>query len=507
MKILLVSPEFPDTFWSFRHALKFIRKDVAFPPLGLLTVAAMLPHSWEKRLVDLNLGGLQEDELHWADLVMLSAMTVQRDSAQQVIDRCRMAGVPVVAGGPLFTTEPERFPQVDHLVLNEAELTLPGFLNDWANGRAQRVYSSSGFADLRETPVPLWELAELKRYGSMPIQYSRGCPYHCDFCSVTALLGHRPRLKAAHQVLAELEALYAQGWRSSVFFVDDNFIGNTRNLKTELLPALIDWQKTRRKLPFFTEASVNLADDPDLVEMMVAAGFHQVFIGIETPHEASLEEISKQQNRNRDLLDDVKRLQRAGLEVQAGFIVGFDSDPPSIFQRQIEFIKHSGIVTAMVGLLQAPPGTRLHERLGREGRLVGDSGGNNVSATTNFVPAMGLARLQEGYAEILCSIYAPQQFYARLRTFLREYRLPAYRVGLDFQQRMAFFRSVYHLGIRGRERFHYWGTLFWTICTRPRLVPLAITLAIYGYHFRKVCEQLEPSGAPSPEAGAGSFLP
>ncbi len=498
MKTLLLSPEFPDTFWSFSHALKFIRKSAAYPPLGLLTIAAMLPRDWEKRLVDLNIRRLEEEDLRWADLVMLSAMVVQRDSAQRVIDRCRAAGVPVAAGGPLFTTEPRRFAEVDHLVLNEAELTLPEFLADWANGRAKRVYTSRAFADLRETPVPLWELAELKRYAAMSIQYSRGCPYQCEFCSVTALLGHRPRVKSADQVLAELDALYAKGWRASVFFVDDNFIGNTRRLKDELLPALIHWQERRRRLPFFTEASINLADDPELMGMMVAAGFEMVFLGIETPHEASLQETRKQQNRQRDLLGDIRRLQRAGLEVQGGFIVGFDSDPPGIFQRQIDFIQDSGIVTAMVGLLQAPAGTRLHERLSREGRLVGDSSGNNVSATTNFVPAMGHERLQAGYREILRNIYAPRHFYRRLRTFLREYRLPAFRAKLDLQHRMAFFRAVYHLGIRGRERLPYWKTVLWTLCTRPRLLPVAVTLAIYGHHFRRICDQLESADPLSP---------
>lgn len=495
MKILLIFPEFPDTFWSFRHALKFVRRSAAYPPLGLLTVAAFLPPAWEKRLVDLNIRSLTDEDLRWADLAFLSAMGVQRSPARRVIERCRQAGLPVVAGGPLFTAEPEAFPDVDHLVLNEAELTLPGFLDDLAHGRPKRVYASSEFADIRATPVPLWGLAELHQYVAMAVQYSRGCPYHCEFCNVTALLGHRPRVKSAEQVLAELDALYIRGWRASVFFVDDNFIGNTRHLKAELLPRLIDWQRSRRRLPFFTEASINLADDPELVGMMVEAGFESVFVGIETPHEASLQETCKQQNRGRDLLGDVKRLQRAGLQVQGGFIVGFDSDPPGIFQRQIEFIQGSGIVTAMVGLLQAPPGTKLHERLGREGRLVGDSGGDNVAATTNVVPAMGLERLLSGYQEVLQSLYAPKNYYRRLRTFLREYRLPPLRAKLPFQHRMAFFRALYHLGIVGKERFHYWRTVVWTLCTRPRSLPLAITLAIYGYHFRKICEREASSGS------------
>lgn len=496
MNILLIFPEFPDTFWSFRHALKFVRRSAAYPPLGLLTVAALLPAAWEKRLVDLNVRRLTDEDLGWADLAFVSAMGVQRPAARRAIDRCREAAVPVVAGGPLFTAEPEAFPEVDHLVLNEAELTLPPFLEDLAQGRPKRVYASKAFADVRTTPVPLWGLADLDRYASMSVQYSRGCPYHCEFCNVTALLGHRARVKSPEQILAELDALYARGWRASVFFVDDNFIGNARHLKAELLPRLIAWQRSRR-LPFFTEASINLADDPELVSMMVEAGFESVFVGIETPHEGSLEETCKQQNRGRDLLADVKRLQRAGLEVQGGFIVGFDSDPPGIFQRQIEFIERSGIVTAMVGLLQAPPGTRLHERLRREGRLVGDSGGDNVAATTNIVPAMGLERLVAGYREVLRTLYAPRQYYRRLRTFLREYRLPPLRPKLPFQHRLAFFRAAYHLGIAGRERFQYWRTLVWTLCTRPRSLPLAVTLAIYGHHFRKICER---------EAGEGPGL-
>jgi len=489
MNVLLISPEFPDTFWSFTHALKFVRRSAAYPPLGLLTVAALLPQAWSKRLVDLNIRGLTGEDLRWADLAFVTAMGVQRHPVRRVIDRCHQQGLPVVAGGPLFTAEPEAFADVEHLVLHEAELTLPLFLDDLAEGRPQRVYASSDFADIRATPIPLWELADLDRYAAMSVQYSRGCPFHCEFCSVTALLGHRPRVKSADQVIAELDALYARGWRASVFFVDDNFIGNTRHLKGELLPRLIGWQESRRRLPFFTEASINLADDRELVEMMVAAGFESVFVGIETPNEAGLQETRKQQNRDRDLLGDVKRLQRAGLEVQGGFIVGFDSDPPGIFQRQIEFIQKSGIVTAMVGLLQASPGTRLHERLGREGRLVGESGGDNVAATTNVVPAMGLERLLEGYQEILRSIYAPQQYYRRLRTFLREYRLPPLRAKLPLQHRLAFFRAAYHLGVVGRERFQYWRTLVWTLCTRPRSLPLAITLAIYGHHFRKICER------------------
>ncbi|MFH1184834.1 MAG: DUF4070 domain-containing protein [Chloroflexota bacterium] len=486
MKILLVYPEFPDTFWSFKHALKFVRKKAGAPPLGLLTVAAMLPHAWDKRLIDLNVTHLGDDDIDWADYVFVSAMIVQRDSARAVIDRCTQRGVRVVAGGPLFTMEHEKFPAVDHFVLNEAEITLAPFLRDLEQGRAQRVYASTVHPDIHETPVPLWSLANLKHYDTVSIQFSRGCPFNCDFCNVTALLGHLPRTKTAAQILAELDSLYAMGWRKSIFFVDDNFIGNKKHIKAEVLPALIDWRKGKTGMPFSTEASINLADDPVLLRLMVEAGFDTVFVGIETPSEDGLAECNKNQNQGRDLVESVKRLQRAGLQVQGGFIVGFDSDSPSIFQQQIDFIQKSGIVTAMVGLLQAPLGTRLYERMRREGRLVNEFSGDNVDGSTNIIPKMGLDSLREGYGRILSHIYAPEFYYERVVTFLREYRPPKIRLQMEPQYILALWRSIYELGIRGAERVQYWRLFFWTLFRRPRLFPVAITLAIYGFHFRQV---------------------
>ncbi len=489
MKVLLVYPEFPDTFWSFRHAIKFIRKKAVLPPLGLLTVGAMLPEEWSKRLVDINVTTLTETDLAWADCVFISAMVVQRESARQIIARCKQTGVKVVAGGPLFTSEYQEFEDVDHFILNEAELTLPPFLADLKKGCARRVYKTSEFCDIRETPGPMWELLDVKRYASMSIQFSRGCPFNCEFCNVTALFGHRPRLKTAQQIIAELNGLYDLGWRGEIFFVDDNFIGNKRYLKSQLLPALIEWRNDKKGVPFYTEASVNLADDQVLIEMMVAAGFNAVFIGIETIDEHSLAECSKTQNKNRDLVQDVKRLQQAGLQVQGGFIVGFDSDTPSIFQRQIDFIQKSGIVTAMVGLLQAPPGTRLYERLKKEGRLLGRLSGDNVDGTTNIIPSMGLHALRDGYRSIMRHIYSDKYYYQRVKTFLREYEAPKIRLPLDFQRFLAFFRSNIRLGVFGKERFQYWRLLLWTLFRRPELLPLAVTLAIHGHHFRKICEQ------------------
>ena len=486
MNILMVYPEFPDTFWSFKHALRFIRKKAVAPPLGLLTVAAMLPTGWKKRLVDLNVSGLTQKDLAWADFVFVSGMVVQRDAARAVIARCKKAGKKVVAGGPLFTIEHEQFPEVDHFVLNEAELTLPPFLADLAYGRPQRMYTTSEYPEITQTPAPLWEIANLKNYDLISIQFSRGCPFSCDFCNITSLLGHRPRLKSAAQIIAELDGLYAIGWRKSVFFVDDNFIGNKKALKTEVLPALIEWRKGKTGMSFSTEVSINLADDVELTRLMTQAGFDTIFVGIESPNQDSLVECSKKQNKGRDLVASVKKLQHAGLQVQGGFIVGFDSDPLSIFQQQIDFIQKSGIVTAMVGLLQAPPGTRLYERLKGEGRLLNEMSGDNADGSTNIIPRMGLETLREGYRKLVDQIYAPNFYYARVMTFLREYQPPKVRMHLELQYVLALWRSIYQLGIRGAERAQYWKLFFWTLFRRPRLFPLAITLAIYGFHFRQV---------------------
>lgn len=487
MNVLLIYPKFPDTFWSFKYALKFVHRKVANSPLGLLTVAAMLPDDYQVRLVDVNVGDLTEEALSWADMAFIGGMTLQRDSARKIIARCKAAGLRTVAGGPLFTSEHDQFEDVDHFVLNEAELTLPPFLADLAKGCARHVYETTEYCDIRTTPTPRWDLIDIKNYASMDIQFSRGCPFNCEFCNVTALFGHRVRFKTADQIISELDRLYDMGWRGQVFFVDDNFIGNKAYLKSHLLPTLIQWQKHRKQIPFNTEASVNLADDPVLMEMMVKAGFDSVFIGIETPDEEGLTECNKQQNRNRDLIESVKLIQHAGLQVQGGFIVGFDSDTPSIFQRQIDFIQQSGIVTAMVGLLNAPPGTGLFERMKKEDRLTGLISGDNVDGTTNILPKMGLDALREGYSDMLRHIYSPKHYYQRVMTFLREYKRPEISTPLDFQRLLAVLRATVRLGILGRERFQYWKIVFWTLFRRPKMLPVTITLAIYGYHFRKIC--------------------
>jgi radical SAM superfamily enzyme YgiQ (UPF0313 family) len=486
----MVYPEFPDTFWSFKHALSFIRKKASFPPLGLLTVAAMLPKSWEKRLVDMNVKRLSARDLEWADYVFVSAMVAQRDSTIEVVRRCHGLGVKVVAGGPLFTAEYESFPEIHHFVLGEAEGLMARFAADLESGRAERIYQAEGFPELTLTPVPLWELADLNQYSSMCIQYSRGCPFDCEFCNITALLGHRPRTKSVEQIIAELDSLHALGWQRGVFFVDDNFIGNKAKLKKEVLPALIAWRQGKKGFEFQTEVSINLADDPELMDLMARAGFAKVFVGIETPDEASLAECNKIQNKGRDLVAAVKTLQRAGMEVQGGFIVGFDSDTPSIFQRQIDFIQRSGIVTAMVGLLQAPYGTRLYERVRDEGRLVGDFTGNNTDNTMNFTPMMDPTILHQGYEKLVSTIYSPREYYQRVRTFLREYHLPpSVSPVLGREYILAFFRSILRIGVLDKSRIEYWKLLTWTLFRKPKLFAMAVTLAIYGFHFQRICDK------------------
>jgi radical SAM superfamily enzyme YgiQ (UPF0313 family) len=490
MNVLLVYPMYPDTFWSFKHALKFVSKKASFPPLGLLTVASMFPKEWNKKLIDMNAAKLRDEDILWADFVFISAMSVQSESAMIVIERCNKLNTKIVAGGPLFTASPEYYDAVDHLILNEAEITFREFLNDLSAGKPKHLYTTEEWADITETPLPSWDVLAIGHYTSMNLQYSRGCPYDCDFCDITVLYGKRPRTKTREQVIAELDGLYNTGWRGPVFFVDDNFIGNKAKLKKEILPAIADWMEKNGN-PFYlnTEASINLADDEQLMSLMVRAGFEAVFIGIESPNEDSLVECNKTQNRNRDLISSIKKIQQAGLEVQGGFIVGFDNDPPAIFEKLTSFIQESGIVTAMVGLLNAPRGTKLQKKLEGEGRMLKDFTGNNTDFSINFIPRMDVKALLEGYQKILNKIYSPKYFYERVMLFLKEFEPGKKKVfHLNPNYILALFRSIVKLGIIGKERVYYWKLFFWSLFRKPQLFSLAILFTIYGFHFRKISE-------------------
>jgi radical SAM superfamily enzyme YgiQ (UPF0313 family) len=492
MNILLVYPRYPDTFWSFKHALKFVSKQASFPPLGLLTVASLLPADYNKKLIDMNVTELKDKDILWADYVYISAMSVQSQSADELIDRCKRLNAKVVGGGPHFTSNFKKYDNVDYLVLKEAEITLPQFINDLNEGNPKHIYNTDQWSDITATPLPLWNLISLKNYSSMNIQYSRGCPYDCDFCDITVLYGRKPRTKTVYQVMAELDALYFTGWKGPVFFVDDNFIGNKVKLKKEILPAIVEWNNKRNN-PFYfnTEVSINLADDEKLMQLMVKAGFEAVFIGIETPNEESLIECNKSQNRNRDLIESVKIIQNAGLEVQGGFIVGFDNDPPSIFENLTEFIQESGIVTAMVGLLNAPEGTKLQKRLEAEGRMLKSFSGNNTDFSTNFTPIMSIEKLLTGYKQVLDKIYSPKYYYERVMNFMKDYEPKKKKVfHLNPNYILALFRSIFRLGVIGEERIYYWKLFFWSLFRKPQLFSLAILFTIYGFHFRKVSSEI-----------------
>jgi len=496
MNVLLVYPAHPDTFWSFKHVLPFVAKKAVFPPLGLLTVAAMLPEAWEKRLVDANVGPLRDADLDWADMVMVGAMLVQAASTQEIIARAKAAGKRIVAGGPAFNTHRERFPEVDHFILGEVETILPDFVQDLQNGSARGVYQATERPKLAATPIPLWSLLNFKDYVSLSVQYSRGCPFDCEFCGIVAMNGRHPRVKSPEQMLAEMQSLHDAGWRGTVFIVDDNFIGNMAHVK-EFLPKLAAWQK-ERGYPYklMTEASINLAKDPTLMHMMSAANFHKVFIGIETPSVESLKECGKTQNVTTDFTSAVRTIHQHGMQVMGGFIVGFDHDTPSIFEQQYRFIQTIGVVTAMVGVLNALPQTRLWCRLQAEGRLLGTMSGENTDASLNFTPNMGRETLLEGYKRLIWSLYSPKEYYRRINTFLAAY-IPTASGKVIPAELLALARSMWSIGVVSRARFSYWKLIFKTLLTKRKSFPVAVELAILGLHFERVAQRVRANCAAS----------
>ncbi|HVT72836.1 MAG TPA: B12-binding domain-containing radical SAM protein [Lacunisphaera sp.] len=490
MNLLLVSPKTPDTFWSFQHVLKFVAKKAAFPPLGLLTVAALLPRHWRLKVVDLNVTRLEDADILAADYVLLSAMIVHRKSVHEIARRCAALGRKIIAGGPLFTTGHEAFPEIPHFVLGEAEEIIPRLVADLERGQVQPFYHAPGFPPLALAPVPRYDLVDLRQYVTMAAQFSRGCPFDCEFCDIIVMNGRVPRTKSPERFIAELEELRRLGWRDMVFVVDDNFIGNKVRTRA-LLHAMIDWRRrTRAEMGFLTEASINLADDAELRALMVEAGFRKVFVGLETPSAASLDECRKLQNTGRDLVAAVRSIQSAGLEVMGGFIVGFDSDTGDIFKQQFEFIQRSGVATAMVGLLTALPKTRLYQRLQREGRLLAETTGNNTAAVLNFRPKLNREFLESGYRELMRRLYEPRNYYRRIRVFLQHHRPETTWLRLSRADLGAFLRSFWLLGVRHRGRLAYWRFFLGTLVRRPRQFRLAIELAIIGHHFRRVAATL-----------------
>lgn len=492
LNVLLISPQTPTTFWSLKHAVRFVSRRAAFPPLGLLTVAAMLPRAWNLRLVDMDVSRLRDADLRWADYVMIGAMIVHKQSIdEEIIPRCQQMGRTMIGGGPFFTTSHDEYVGIVHCVCGECEDIVDELVHDMESGTLGDLYESSqGFPDVSRTPVPRWDLVNLRHYATLSIQFSRGCPFDCEFCDIVIMNGRKPRMKAPPQMIAELDALHNGGWKGTVFFVDDNFIGNKRLVK-QFLRELVEWRRQRRpQMDFITEASVNLADDIELMDLMVQAGFHRVFVGIETPAAESLREAQKFQNTHGDLVEKVQAIQRNGMEVMGGFIVGFDHDPHEIFELQFDFIQKTGIAAAMVGLLTALPKTQLYHRLLGEGRLDAKSTGNNTEAVLNFIPKLDREYLLNGYKWLMWKLYEPNTYYRRVLTFLKEYRPHGPRLKLTTGDLRAFVRSLWVMGVVHHGRAAFWRYLAIVLLRHPRKLPPAIALAIHGFHYRMVAKQL-----------------
>ena len=503
MKILLVYPAFPPSFWGHTYALELLGKRGTMPPLGLLTIAAMFPPSYSVRLVDLNIEVLTDDDLLWADYVGISSMIVQKNSREQIVRRCNEAGVPVFVGGPEPTVFYDEIEGVDHFVLGEVEQTFSAFISDLESGTARRMYPAPAEEDMppaSTVPIPRFDLTHMDAYQSMPVQFSRGCPFRCDFCDIWKLYGNLPRTKNTEQVLAELTRLYDVGWRGQVFFVDDNFIGNWKKA-LDVLRAIEVWQKEHGfPFDFYTEASVNLALHDELVSAMVAAGFTMVFIGLETPNPEALQLMNKKHNVKKDdpdfLLHAVEKLQRAGLEVTCGLIAGVDGDDETSFDRIIAFVRESRIASAMYGILTVIKGTDLYEKMRLSGRLLQESSGSNTDTTLNYVPHIDPVRIAKEYQRVLSTIYDEtlSNYFERCHGLLKRLKVVKHTKALLWkikrEELRAGWRSFRKLCFSRTTGPAYRWFLLKTLLMHPAKLPLAMRLAVKGYdherHTREV---------------------
>jgi len=420
-KILMVYPKIPSTFWSLDSILPYFKKKALLPPLGLLHIAAMLPDNYEVKLIDMNAKELRVEDILEADLVFVSAMSIQQESFEKVVKLCNDNNKTVVGGGPHMWSWQKWLKGVDHIIINEAELLLPEFLKDYAQGKAKAMYQSDIKPDITKVPPPRLDLINVNDYVSMPLQFSRGCPFNCEFCDIIEMFGRKVRTKEIEQFITELEGVRDSGFYGSIFVVDDNFVGNKSKTKA-LLTRLIAWQE-ENSYPFslYTEASMNLAQDDELMDMMIKAGFNMVFIGIESPDPDTLTATQKNQNVREDLLESIKKIQSKGIMIMGGFIIGFDNDTEKVFDLQINFIMEAGIPIAMVGLLAAMPNTQLWRRLEREKRIIGDGHhtGNNVDICVNFIPKIPEKKLVEGYKRVISTLYTPKNWYGRFLNLLK----------------------------------------------------------------------------------------
>jgi radical SAM superfamily enzyme YgiQ (UPF0313 family) len=491
MNTLLLYPEFTDSIWSMRFALKAIGKKSLLPPLSLITVASMLPKDWNFKLVDVNLSNLEDEDIKWADMVFISAMNVQYESVNNLINKVKSFGKMIVAGGPLFIHEYMNFPAVDVFVLNEAEITIKPFLDDLSKGNLKKIYSSNEFADMHSSPIPRWDLVSKRNYTFGIIQYSRGCPFLCDFCDVTTLYGRKPRTKTPEQIITELDLLITDSSFDLILFADDNFISNKKKLKEELLPKMIEWRKKNKFAPgFATQISINIAEDDKLITLMLEAGFRYILIGIESPSKQTLEECSKNQNTNRDLFEDIHYLHQRGFIINGSFILGFDSDTSEVFQDMIDFINKSSIVITTVNLLKAPPGTELYDRMKLENRLLEKF--SFEENKTNIVPKMDKEVLEKGFLNVIDNIFPSKHAINRIKEFYKFYKPPNVETPITRKIEKEFvvilLKTFFTLGILWEDRKYFWKLILWTLVNKPKRIDQSLNFLFFLYqyhHLRK----------------------
>jgi len=502
LKVLMVWPKFPPSFWGFEGVLDMLPEAAMTPPLGLITVAALCPPSWTIRLIDHCFEEVRTQDLLWADLVMVSAMHAQRLDAISILAQARSLGRRTFVGGPWASTEPDAVLEAaDHALVGEAEEAFAAIALALEQGTAERLYRVVDKPDMTSSPVPRFDLLHLDKYTSMPVQFSRGCPFQCEFCDIITIYGRKPRAKTPEQLIGELDVLRSLGWRNEVFIVDDNFIGN-HHKALALSKDLAEWQvRHDHPFSFYTEASIDLADKTELLTAMVEANFMYVFIGIETPSAEALKGSRKFQNLRSDNVKQVRVIQEAGLWVLAGFIVGFDSDEEDIFQRQLDFIDLTSITWAMAGVLQAPPTTALHDRMKLEGRLI-----ENSEAITNFSPPnfetnLPLPVLLRGLSTLLFGLYEAKPFFKRALRSLevwqpRPSQVPP-RLPLLYNLRVLG-SSMWRQGVRSTYKLEYWRFLYQLVrkfARKPAQLWLGIMVLMSANHFliysREVAEQLE----------------
>ena len=520
MRTLFIYPEFPKTFWSYEKILELVDRKVLLPPLGLVTVAALLPQSWEMKLVDRNVREVREEEWDWAELVVISGMIVQKADMAEQIARAKARGLPVAVGGPFASSTPDapELAQADFKVLDEGEITLPLFVEALQRGETSGRFTAEGAKpDVTATPVPRYDLLELDAYSEMSVQFSRGCPFNCEFCDIIVLYGRKPRTKTPEQLIAELQCLDDLGWRRSVFLVDDNFIGNKRNVKL-LLPALRQWQiEHGYPFSFATEASVDLAADQELMDLMAECRFESVFLGIETPDAASLETARKLQNTRTSLEESVEKITASGLRVMAGFIIGFDGEQRGAGNRIVEFVTRTGIPHAMMGMLQALPNTAMWTRLEQEGRLIQDSAaakGVNQTNLLNFVPTRPIQDIATEYMEAFSTLYEPNTYIDRVYSYFLKLPPQRYkqilkehppvasgdggRKGVSWIDLRALAIVVWRQGIKRNTRLRFWRALAGMARHNPARFKGFISILAHSEHFleyrqivrREIQEQL-----------------